>query len=76
MTFMPKHNIFTRLRNALGQICNVQHRHVVNVSESAVDDEEVRENEARRNFDASFACSGLVDVEGIRKAIMEFKRDK
>ena len=73
---MPRPNTFTRIRNALRQLCNVKHRHSVDVSESVVDHEEARENEARRNFDASFACSGLVDVEGFRKAIMEFKRDK
>lgn len=73
---MPKPSILTRIRNALRQRCNVKHRHSVDVAEPVVDDDEARENEARRNFDASFACSGLVDIEGIRKAIMEFKRDK
>jgi len=32
-------------------------------------DEEAEEQLARQHFDATFACSGLVDIEGFRKAI-------
>lgn len=74
---MPKPTISTRIRNALRQVFKLKHHQGTEAAHKLlVGDEDARENEARRNFDASFACSGLVDVEGIRKAIMGLKRDK
>ena len=35
-----------------------------------------QEMDELRHFDASFACSGLVDIEGIRDAILQRKHDK
>lgn len=35
-----------------------------------------QEMDELRHFDSSFACSGLVDIEGIRDAILQRKHDK
>jgi hypothetical protein len=38
--------------------------------------EDIQRIEELRHFDASFACSGLVDIEGIRNAIFQWKHDE
>lgn len=35
-----------------------------------------QEMDELRHFDASFACSGLVDIEGIRNVIPQWKHNK
>lgn len=35
-----------------------------------------QEMDKLRHFDASFACSGLVDIAGIRSAIFQWKHDE
>jgi len=67
MPFLNKMiNIFKALRIRLSPESRVA---VAQVGMPVLSDEEAEEQLARQRFDATFACSGLVDIEGVRKAI-------
>lgn len=59
-------NIFKALRMRFSSCSGVA---APQVGMPLLSDEEAEEQLARQRFDATFACSGLVDIEGVRKAI-------